>query len=377
MTTISKTKKLGFFGLIRKWISEAIDYIILFFVARLFGLMLALFLSIPKRQRMSHNNGIGAQGWLSVVDNPRIPPNKFFAPGKRYPVRIRHASATFLDDAMNCIRSISIKFSHEKFKSPFDIEMNTGEVSLFWSALSFLKFASMRNESYGIEYVEYNRKYYEALKAGEYACRRHATSFHNLRYYCKTPFLFMSDDGIKHYAKYRVKPNDDEPETGINHDPSNIDNSNQRILPHETRGRNYLKYEYEDRLKKESLKYRVQIQTRVANDDDDPEVFNNMIVWDERIHPWEDLAVMEIEEALDWRESTAMSFSVGNMPKTLGVLPAKSVYDYNSLNYLRLHSEIARKARLFSLKLFGMVPEIPNNDNRNASDWGTNNEELN
>jgi hypothetical protein len=119
------------------------------------------------------------------------------------------------------------------------------------------------------------------------------------------------------------------------------------------------------------------LQTLVANDDEDPEVFNNMIVWDERIHPWEDLAVMEIEEALDWRHSTAMSFSVGNMPKTLGVLPAKSVYDYNSLNYLRKHSEIARKARLFSLWLFGMVPEIPNDDNRNSSDWSTEIEELN
>jgi hypothetical protein len=141
MTKTKKTPKLGFFGLIRKWISEAIDYIILIFISRLFGLMLALFLSIPKRQRMSHNNGIGAQGWLKIVDDPKFPPNKFFTPGERFPVRIRHASATFLDDAMNCIRSISIKFSHHRFKSPFDIEMNTGEVSLFWSALSFLKFA--------------------------------------------------------------------------------------------------------------------------------------------------------------------------------------------------------------------------------------------
>ena len=113
------------------------DKIVLWFTAKMFGLMLAVFLCFPQRYRMSHNNGIGAKGKLKVVDNPSFPKHDFFAPGKEYPVRIRHASATFLDDAMNCIRSISIKFSHHHFKSPFDIEMNTGQTSLFWSAVSF------------------------------------------------------------------------------------------------------------------------------------------------------------------------------------------------------------------------------------------------
>ena len=54
----------------------------------------------------------------------------------------------------------------------------------------------------------------------------------------------------------------------------------------------------------------------------------------------------------------------------LGVLPAKSIFDYNSLNYLRAHSELARKARILSYKVYGMVPPIPDNDNRNVSDWG-------
>jgi hypothetical protein len=85
---------------------------------------------------------------------------------------VRHASATFLDDAMNCIRSISIKLSHNRFKSPFDIEMNSGETSLFWSAVSFLKFASSRKEKWGVEYVEYNRKYPEGLKGAQLAVPR-------------------------------------------------------------------------------------------------------------------------------------------------------------------------------------------------------------
>lgn len=352
------------------WLRRFADKLVLWIYARLFGLMLAVFLSFPKRQRMSHNNGIAATGNLRVVDDPDFPKHAFFAPGREFPVRIRHGSATFLDDAMNCIRSLSIKFSDHHFKSPFDIEMNTGETSLFWSAVSFLKFAKMRGEKYGIEYRDYNRSYPEGLEASQAAGRRHATSFHNLHYYCKTPFLFNGDDGIKRYAKYRAIPVDGGPQSGVDQDPSEWDQCNQRILPHETRGRNYLKYEYEDLVRREGARYRIQIQTHPASNDEDPEIFNNMVVWDEDAFPWHDLGIMTIDRTLDWKDSTLTSFSVNNMPKTLGVIPANSIFDYNSLNYMRAHSEIARKARLLSYKVFGMVPPIPDNDNRNESDWG-------
>jgi hypothetical protein len=363
-------RKVSFFRAVWIWLGEVVDKIILWCYAKLFGLMIALFLSFPHRQRMSHNNGIGAEGWLRIVDHPEFPEHPFFEAGKQYPVRIRHASATFLDDAMNCIRSISIKFSHQHWKSPFDIEMNTGAQSLFWNAVSFLKFGAMRQEKWGVEYVEYMRRYPDGVDGTHGAVRRDPISFHNLHYYSKTPFLFLGTDGIKRYAKYRVMPFEDEKETGVENDFSTFDMPNQRVLPHETRGRNFLKYEYEDRVKRQGAHYRLQIQLHTASDDDEPEVFNNMVVWDERVHPWHDVAYFKIDKVLDWKQSTMTTFSVNNMPRTLGVLPAKSIYDYNSLNYLRSHSEIARMARIFSYKVWGMVPPIPDNDNRNVSDWG-------
>ena len=363
-------KKVSFFGAIWNKLGEVVDKIILWFYARMFALMLALFLSFPTRSRMSHNNGIAGTGWLKIVDDPKFPNHPFFEKGKQYPVRIRHASATYLDDAMNCIRSISIKFSHHHWKSPFDIEMNSGAPSLFWSAVSFLKFAAMRKEKYGVEYVEYLKHYPDGVVGTIGAVRRDPTSFHNVHFYSKTPFLFLGSDGIKRYAKYRVLPFEDEPETGLEPDYSKFDLCNQRVLPYETKGRNYLKYEYEKRVKKQGAKYRLQIQLHTASDDDSPEVFNNMVLWDEKMHPWHDLASFNIDKTLEWKESTMTTFSVNNMPKTLGVLPAKSIYDYNSLNYLRAHSEIARVARLLSYKVWGMVPPIPDNDNRDAEDWG-------
>lgn len=364
------TKKVSLLQAIWIWLGEQTDQIILWIYAKFFALMIAVFVSFKTRQRMSHNNGIVGEGWLKIVDAPEFPEHPFFEKGKQYPVRIRHASATYLDDAMNCIRSISIKFSHHHWHSPFDIEMNTGAQSLFWNAVSFLKFGSMRKEQYGIEYVEYLRRYPDGVDGTKGAVRRDPTSFHNLHYYSKTPFLFLGTDGIKRYAKYRVLPLENEEQTGVEHRFSEFDLCNQRVLPFDPRGRNYLKYEYEDRVKKQGAKYRLQIQLHTASDDDDPEVFNNMVLWDERSHPWHDVAHFHIEKTLDWKQSTMTTFSVNNMPKTLGVLPAKSIYDYNSLNYLRAHSEIARKARMLSYKVFGMVPPIPDNDNRNVSGWG-------
>ena len=251
--------------------------IFLWATAKIFGFLLAVFLCFPKQQRMSHNNGIAARGTFTVVPNPKFPPSEFFLPNRVFPLRIRHASATFLDDAMNCIRSISVKLADTQFKSPFDLQMNTGATSLFWSATSFWKFAVLRKEKYGIEYRDFNRKYPEGLEASKIATRRH-TAFERMYYYCKTPFLYNSSNGDKYYAKYRVVPFDKAPDAGIKTDRSDFDECNQRVKNHETRGRNFLKYEYEDLVKKEGkVRYWLQIQTRPASEaEDDPEFFNNM-----------------------------------------------------------------------------------------------------
>lgn len=362
-------KTQSFLASIYNRIKELFAKIYLWIFSNFFTWIIVLTLSLTKRKRMSHDNGIGGTGKITIVKNPTFPPHKFFSPGRVFDARIRHASATFLDDAMNCIRSMSIKFSRHHIKSEFDIEMNTGAISLFWSAHSFFKFAQLRQEKYGVEYINYYKKYPEGLTGAQEALRRNPDSFHDLRYYAKTPFKFEGSDNIKRYAKYRVRPFEDIPETGIMKNPSDIDTGNQRILPHETRGRNYLKEEYQERVKNKGAKYMMQIQTRMAQDDDDPEIFNNMVPWDEKAFPWHDLAVIEIDETLDWIESTKSCFSLNNMPKSLGIIPAKSIYDYNSLNYMRAHSETARRARLLSYKLFGYPKEIPNNDDRNSQDW--------
>lgn len=358
---------ISFFQILLIKIKLLWERFVLWLVCKFFVTMLLL-LSL-KRYRMSHNNGIAGSGWLKIVDNPDIPKHDFFESGKTYPLRIRHASATFLDDAMKVIRSISIKFSDDHFKSPFDMELNSGQFSVFWSVLSFIKFATTRSEKYGVDWVEYNKKYPDGSLGAAKSVRRLATSFSNLHYYCKTPLLYVGKDGVKHYAKYRVIPFADVPESGTGENDQSFDVSNQRVLSNDTLGRNFLKDEYAERVRKGPVQYKLQIQLRVASDDDDKEVFNNMVVWDEKKYPWRELAYFEVTKTLDWAESTRTTFSINNMPKTLGILPAKSIYDYNSLNYLRAKTELVKKVRLFSLRLFGMVPPIPDDNDRNSRVW--------
>ena len=107
------------------------DRIILWTVSAGFTLILTILGSILARVRMSHNNGIAASGQVKILDAPGRPDHPFFRPGTVMPCRIRHACASFMDDAMRVVRSMSIKFADKPFKSPFDIELNTGRVALF------------------------------------------------------------------------------------------------------------------------------------------------------------------------------------------------------------------------------------------------------
>ena len=246
-------------GPFKRWMDSAV----LFLFARLFALIIATIMGLKRKERMSHNNGIGAKGRLYVKPDPKLPANDFFVEGREFPIRIRHAAATFYDDAMAALRSISIKLSDETLDSPFDMNLNTGKHSLFWNAASFMRLAAMRKQRYGVEYQYWYRYYPDGRSGAIGTLRRHLKSYADQIYYSKTPTQWISTDGKKHYAKYRVVPFDDIPETGQVFGDDLIEPENQRILPGETLSRNYLKDEYYDRLKRgEVIKYRLQAQVR-------------------------------------------------------------------------------------------------------------------
>ena len=68
-----------------------------------------------------------------IVDNPGIPDNSFFTPGRVFPVRIRHANLTYDDDRSLDVRAASLKFADHDVDSPLDLVMNTGDRCPFWN----------------------------------------------------------------------------------------------------------------------------------------------------------------------------------------------------------------------------------------------------
>ena len=104
-------------------------------------------------RRATHTVAVGGLGIAKIVNNPKFPPNEFFKPGRQFPVRLRHANLTHMDDAMADARSFSIKFADSDSESPLDILMNNGEANIFWNAPSLEDFIAARNEETIKEYV--------------------------------------------------------------------------------------------------------------------------------------------------------------------------------------------------------------------------------
>jgi len=324
--------------------------------------------SFIRRRKMSHNNGVAAVGKIKILDNPDIPATDFFTPGKEFPCRLRHASAAFMDDAMLLVRAASLKFANNPIDSPLDIEMNTGR-SLFWSVSNFLKFAGNQHEHGGVQYVSYYRKFPAGRDAGQDSVARNPSTYANLDYRSQCPFAFNAKDGIPRYVNFRMIPVDKQVEELVNSEEQiGIFFGDQRILEGETRNRNYLKNEYIERVAKGPVEYILQLQLHVVSKDDNELVTCSNKIWDESTHPWLDLAHVTIDRTLSYEESMLMYYSLRHSPKCISMLPAESIHDYNSINYIRAKADIAKRARLFTYKLRGMPPELKDEGRRNITE---------
>lgn len=332
-----------------------IGRIVLWIKAYGFAWILLLVASLIQRRRMSHNCGVLAAGKLRMVDNPAFPPHEFFTPGREMKCRIRHAPVSYDDDTIIQVRSASLKFADADFESPLDLEMNTGKISLFWSASNFLEFTGGRSEE-PLPYRKYYDKYPRGLLAAKDGIRRHPSSFAEMRYHTQTVQYFIGIDGVQRYVKFRLIPAEDIPESGVIPMEELVSFWSEKRDPSETRSRSYLKKEYAERLARGPVKYRLQLQLHTPGPDDTDEICNCNVDWDEATHPYMDVAIVEIHRMLSLKDEANAIFSLRHCPPSLGLIPPKNGDDYNSLNYMRAKSDIAKKARVFRYKLFGKGP---------------------
>ena len=314
--------------------------------------------SLRSRKRMSHENGLCARGSLRILDQLDLPEHAFFTPGKQLRCRLRHSSVSFEDDASLVVRSASLKFADSNYEAPLDIEMNTGEISLFSTAWQFTQFLVSTIRGRGKHFAHYFERNPHGLDASHLGVRRNPKSFADLRYYSEAVFRFEALDGTVYACRYRLVPGEPVVESGI---PSDADLDciwEQDPLPDEDLGPNYLKREYRARVLRGPVRYQLQIQLYPLSDITHDEAFNASAAWDEREVPWRPLAEVCIDETMRRPEGNLVRFSIGHQPRGLGLFRARSPFDYHSLNHLRAASSWAKRARVASYALHGMPDPI-------------------
>lgn len=321
--------------------------------------MLVVVVSLFLRRRMSHNNGTTATGRLKLVDAPGFPEHDFLQAGREFKCRLRHASVSYDDDTIIQVRSASLKLADARYDSPLDLELNTGTISLFWSARNFLEFFTCQRMIDGLAYSTYYDKYPVGLQAGKDGIRKYPSTFAQMYYHTQTAQLFLGKDGVRRYVKFRLIPEDRGPETGVI-PPSELEHRwVETPAPGETRSQNYLKAEYAERIGRGPIRYHLQLQLHTPGPDDSPEILSCSVAWDEATHPFIDVGTVEVDDLLSRAENDEMRFAITNCPPSLGVLPSASIDDYNSVNYMRASSGAAKSARVFLYKIFGMPGAVP------------------
>ena len=103
----------------------------------------------------------------------------------------------------------------------------------------------------------------------------------------------------------------------------------------ETRPENYLTTEFEERISQEGVRYKLQIQLHEINPDDSHLILHASRVWDKATHPWLDLANVKLTSLLPCDVVSDTRCSMGNIPSSIVIPPAKTIYDYTSLGHLR------------------------------------------
>ncbi len=356
------------------------DRLVLWFWGKFFMLLITLGAG-ARRRRMSHNQGTAGRGKLRIVDNPQFPATDFFEPGREFPCRLRHDCVSFFDDCVNEVRSGTLKFADTDFESPLDIQMNTGEHCFFWTARTFLQFAFWRHRKGTTQYEKFYKTYGWGRRSAASAFRRTPTSYATMHYHSHTPFGWHARDGKQRYARFRLVRGDGGPEL----DAPTLDYVNlceqdvaqasilsqQKCLPQdEAKSVNYLNHEWRERLKQGPILYTLQLQLHEVHPNDPPEVLNALLPWDVATHPFVDLATVSITEELSYADQAYMGFEVTNLPTSMSILPAKSLDDFNSLNYMRKQSIWTIRTRRFMQRLFGPPSHAADNDPHGMSPPG-------
>ena len=292
-------------------------------------------------QRGTHPFGVGGKGKLKILNNPAIPENEFFKPGKEFDIRVRYSNAAVKDDATAQVRGMAIKFADTNFESPLDLFFNTGPIHPFWSMSSLWTFMKARMKADDQKGSwESQRPWLENSPAAYMAaieCMRNAPAcYSELVMHSMMPFPIKGKDGITRYIKYRVVPKGLTKESGMLTYERQQAPWRQSRDEDNTQPERYLGEEYHRRIGASAIEYDLQIQLREFDvEKDTSEFFNSVRYWNECDYPWLSLAEFEVNNILPENEMQPMRMFIGNTPPSHGIIESYSKHDYNSVNWGR------------------------------------------
>lgn len=286
-----------------------------------------------KGQRGTHPVGVGTEGIATIVSNPQFPACEFFTPGRSYPVCLRHSTIQSVDDVLIDFCGGSLRFagSDEK-ESPCDLIMGTGPTTPLWSAQAIFDAVQAKISNDLKTYLLIGPDHLAANIGG---LRQKPDSFYDQRYYTEVIFDFKAFDGVKRYVRFRLMPADGRPETGLLSEEVQWHPWINERSPDETLPMDYLKREYRAKMSKGPLAYKLQLQLHEAKDDDSPMILQIGREWDEKTHPWLDVADIKMTSLLSPTATERLKFIYKNLPASIGILPARSVDDPNVVIHIR------------------------------------------
>ena len=177
-----------------------------------------------------------------------------------------------------------------------------------------------------------------------------------------TPFAWVAKDRVPpRYVRFRLIPGDRAPDPQTPPldyvDHAEKDPAMAPVLADQGRASpadmgknpNYLHHEWSGRLKEGPVRYILQIQLHEARSDDPPEILNPLLPWDDAtpVHrTWRRSRSSRScrTPSNEWLAFDAVNHRPGSRSS---VLPAKSLDDLSSLNYMRAQVPHGRSGRAF------------------------------
>lgn len=331
-----------------------IDKLKLHFLTVVVGLLFCLS-ALIKRGRATHAFGPGAAGRFKVTDDPQFPEHDLFRAGRTFTAQLRHGTVSSEDEATLDLRGASLKLSDGGPEDSLDLVMNTG-VATFMHAKALWDFTmGLMGGEKGLEEALTGDPDGFRLFVG--SVRRAPSSFAQMYYYSKLPFYFRARDGRLRYVRFRLVPENRGEESGL------PDARDQKAPWFQKRREDcdlptdYLRREFRQRLEKGEIVYHLDLSLREATDHDTEEVFSQLQQWDPETSPWIPLGTLTLDGALSEEETERLHFNIARQPKTMGLVPARSIYDPNSVAHMRARVyNWSRRLRFFLYWLTGKMP---------------------